>query len=878
MKKKKKTITPNSDTIALNNIRVDDDIKFSSDKDLNIGNFKVVQFFIVFITTICTLYMAVSFLEIEVENIKMIFSVSLLSFSFSVINQKNRIAKFIGIGCLAIHTISLFSKLSAIRNGFFIVINTYLKKANQTSTVFGTYLKTINPAEYEYCQTQFFIFFATILITVLAIACSIKIDFPLMLVMTFPVFELGVYWGWNPKLWTAIGLFSCWVIVLSLHIINHSTNKEGRGNTFAIHKKKNIFYFTSENIKYNFFSIYAKLIAVLCAVVFLFTALFSSLTGFVRPEKFNALRKEISTTVDDIAYKGFSEAMADSDGIFGLFSTKTVGGINGGKLGRSSSISFNGSTALKIETEKVSYPLYLKGYVAGEYKNNNWTQIDIDKNDDIFSTFDENEIWPQDFNYMMINEQMLAYPEYPIMIGDTQEMDVTVVGASKKFAYAPYMSLYSEADTSDNKKMTPNKESFVDLNSKKYSINFFNMSPLGNTWEDISNRLIERSYFDNSLNNNYAQFIYDNYLDIQESQALDSAYDSIMHSYNYDESFMQNPVFAAGAVADYLSENYKYTLSPGQTPSDEDFIDYFLTEQKEGFCSYFASTGVMLMRRLGIPARYVEGYVVLPTQFDNNDGEKQTITVTDKSAHAWCEIFISGIGWVPCEFTPGYQNDNPNMTTDEKDPNEIKTTTTTITTKTDNLNSNSDSSQSSSSSNSDSSKETNSSSTISSSLADTISQKSGSNTNDNKHDFTFICYILGAILIFALVILRRKYNLTERKKRFNSPDKNKALLNIYQYYLKYLSLISIQSNKNLTDTQLAKELILQCKEKGIKINGDDFIKLSNLAVKSEMSNEEISAEEIKFSKKALADVAKNVVRNELSPLKKFVSKWIYNLY
>ena len=47
-------------------------------------------------------------------------------------------------------------------------------------------------------------------------------------------------------MWTVIGLFVCWVTVLALHIINHTTNKAGRKNTFAVHERKRTFYFTSE--------------------------------------------------------------------------------------------------------------------------------------------------------------------------------------------------------------------------------------------------------------------------------------------------------------------------------------------------------------------------------------------------------------------------------------------------------------------------------------------------------------------------------------------------------------------------------------------------------------------------------------------------------
>ena len=96
---------------------------------------------------------------------------------------------------------------------------------------------------------------------------------------------------------------------------------------------------------------------------------------------------------------------------------------------------------------------------------------------------------------------------------------------------------------------------------------------------------------------------------------------------------------------------YEYTLTPGALPVDittpEAFLDYFLLESKQGYCSYFATAFVLLARAEGIPARYVEGFCV-PIQ-----GE-QLVTVYGNMAHAWPEVYIEGVGWIPFEPTPGY--------------------------------------------------------------------------------------------------------------------------------------------------------------------------------------------------------------------------------
>ena len=62
-----------------------------------------------------------------------------------------------------------------------------------------------------------------------------------------------------------------------------------------------------------------------------------------------------------------------------------------------------------------------------------------------------------------------------------------------------------------------------------------------------------------------------------------------------------------------------------------------------------------MLRYCGIPARYVEGYVVTPSQAEAlSSGE--TLTLTDANAHAWAEYYLDGVGWLPFDATPGYSD------------------------------------------------------------------------------------------------------------------------------------------------------------------------------------------------------------------------------
>jgi len=109
-------------------------------------------------------------------------------------------------------------------------------------------------------------------------------------------------------------------------------------------------------------------------------------------------------------------------------------------------------------------------------------------------------------------------------------------------------------------------------------------------------------------------------------------------------------------VKNFLQNNYSYTLSPGKIPDGQDFFEYFLSESKEGYCSYFATAATLMFRAYGIPARYVEGYAipfdrVIRSTYEPNK-ERYVVEVKDSDAHAWTQIYLNGIGWINIDATP----------------------------------------------------------------------------------------------------------------------------------------------------------------------------------------------------------------------------------
>ncbi len=107
-------------------------------------------------------------------------------------------------------------------------------------------------------------------------------------------------------------------------------------------------------------------------------------------------------------------------------------------------------------------------------------------------------------------------------------------------------------------------------------------------------------------------------------------------------SGIDSPYSKALAIEKWLTLNCEYTLTPGNPPENVDFVAHFL-ETRKGYCTYYASAMTVLARCSGIPARYVNGFILKSSPFTSVRGN---YIATHATAHAWTEIYLRGIGWV----------------------------------------------------------------------------------------------------------------------------------------------------------------------------------------------------------------------------------------
>ena len=123
----------------------------------------------------------------------------------------------------------------------------------------------------------------------------------------------------------------------------------------------------------------------------------------------------------------------------------------------------------------------------------------------------------------------------------------------------------------------------------------------------------------------------------------------------------ESPYQKAYALQAWLSRNCRYTLEVDIQPADQDFVTRFLMETREGYCTYFASAMTVLCRMVGLPARYVEGYLAEP----DIRGEA---LVTGMHAHAWTEVYFRGFGWLTFDATPSRRQSGDENSHGDREP------------------------------------------------------------------------------------------------------------------------------------------------------------------------------------------------------------------
>ncbi|MGQ9907267.1 MAG: transglutaminase family protein [Candidatus Flexifilum sp.] len=105
------------------------------------------------------------------------------------------------------------------------------------------------------------------------------------------------------------------------------------------------------------------------------------------------------------------------------------------------------------------------------------------------------------------------------------------------------------------------------------------------------------------------------------------------------------PYDQARAIETWLRANIAYNEIIPPPPVGQDPVDWVLFDLRQGYCNYYASAMVVMLRSLGIPARMAAGFAQ-----GEWDPLQDGYIVRERDAHTWVEVYFPGYGWV--EFEP----------------------------------------------------------------------------------------------------------------------------------------------------------------------------------------------------------------------------------
>ncbi len=379
--------------------------------------------------------------------------------------------------------------------------------------------------------------------------------------------------------------------------------------------------------------------------------------------------EEVFTGIQDAGFKAAEKLENAFDFNFGTSASKSRNeyfsysqyGDNSGGIGISEP-SDSDRPVLDVVLEKNDIPVYLRGDVGVNFTGTGWTALRDEY--ETASGWDKIKDFYFETQYQIARQKMVRTGYDPDEFLPLQKVSVTYRQKTNVIfqALAPYELNYRESDFLDSygdtvyrvKKgsgylntyetlaLTPNMDY-----SQLYA--FFNASP------SFSWYMGEWNVPGGLSNQQYLQYIVD-YEEYIKGLYRTNSYENIdrlineLTSGGYFFGIGENTarLKTAEGVCRYFKENFTYSLTV-DNGSDDVVLDNFLYNTKEGHCALFATSAVLALREMGVPARYVTGYVV--SGEGNYTSEGYLHTLREKDLHAWIEVYFDGIGWLPFDPT-----------------------------------------------------------------------------------------------------------------------------------------------------------------------------------------------------------------------------------
>jgi transglutaminase-like putative cysteine protease len=184
---------------------------------------------------------------------------------------------------------------------------------------------------------------------------------------------------------------------------------------------------------------------------------------------------------------------------------------------------------------------------------------------------------------------------------------------------------------------------YIDRSQERGTVNELRAESLlhdGDSYEAISSVSYADETSLRAAGTDYPGWVWLTYLQIPESTTPRTRNLAAELAAPYD-----NPYDKAQAIESWLRQNIVYEENISAPPPNADAVDWMLFERREGYCNYYASAMVVMLRSQDIPARVATGFAQ-----GEYETRREAFHVLESDAHTWVEVYFPGYGWI--EFEP----------------------------------------------------------------------------------------------------------------------------------------------------------------------------------------------------------------------------------
>ena len=442
------------------NNKVEKEIILSKDLNLSSSSYYENWYLKVFLIIMCffgvygAIFSFITSFDLKVSSLTIIVFIILLitifSLVFSMKKRRNVLILAINISYIIIYF--LFKDIV-----IYGVINIFLQVNDKLSSVSGGILLDIYSLASEEVnvgvQTSMSIalmFIAFIIIEVVSYSIIYKNNFILLLIVTLPCLEFGVFFALMPDIPPFLTLIICWIVALSFSMFKVSSKNKSE---FKYNKRKKKYFYGNGKIRRNINVKSGMILAIISCLLFFLVFIIYPKEKYLNNKKIIDTKREMAQYINNAEYEK----------IFSLFSDTATGGISGGRLGLVDGIEYDNKTDLIIETDNLYNDIYLKGYVGEVYTGRSWKNLSS-------SSYRKYKnllygICTQNLNYEGVREYFSFQGESESII------KIQNVDGNNDYIYAPYNANYEDNIDIFNF----HNDSFVSpkLNKKTYSFYYY---------------------------------------------------------------------------------------------------------------------------------------------------------------------------------------------------------------------------------------------------------------------------------------------------------------------------------------------------------------------------------------------------------------------